>query len=103
MGAKKGNTIIISLMLVFVFSSLVGGIFVLNSFFNSQINETTEELKNDRELELKAYDFYINNEINSDLFYIKNDVICYKEDQTIMFDVYIENNIINIRRKKFNG
>ena len=96
MGTKKGNTII----LIFIMISFMGCFLILNSMLNKQIINITSDMVNDRLLEEKAYSFYLNNEMENDLFYIEDNTIYCKQNLNIVFDLYIENNLINIKRRK---
>lgn len=100
MEKKKGNTIIITLMILFIFCSYIGCIFIFNTKINNQITNITNDIENDRILEEKAYNFYISNELENDLFYIKDNTIYYKNDLNIVFDIFIEDDFINIKRRK---
>lgn len=98
MGKKKGNTMIITLIIIFIFSSFFGMLLLLNMSINKQVTNFSDNTISNRELEQSAYNFFISNNKENELFYLDNEIIYYKEDYKIMFEVYIENNIINIRR-----
>ena len=98
MGKKKGNTIVISILMIFIFCLFISCIYLINITLNNQINSTTDQLNNDRLIEISAYKFYMQNTSENDLFYLKNNVIYYKKDKNVKFEMIIENNILNIRR-----
>lgn len=100
MDKKKGSTIIITLMLLFIFCTFIGSVCIFNTSVNNQIINITNDIENYRILEEKAYSFYISNGFENDFFYVKDNTIYYKNDLNIVFDVFIENNLINIRRRK---
>lgn len=99
MGKKKGNTIILTLIILFIMISFIGCFSLFNTMLNKQIIDLTSCMVNDRLLEQKAYNFYLNNEIENDLFYIEDNTIYCKENLNIVFDLYIENDLINIKRR----
>ena len=98
MGKKKGNTMIITLIIIFIFSSFFGMLLLLNMSINKQVTNFSDNTISNRELEQSAYNFFISNNKENELFYLDNEIIYYKEDYKIMLEVYIENNILNIRR-----
>lgn len=98
METKKGNTIVISILIIFIFSLFIACIYLTNMTLNKQINNLTVQLNKERTIEINAYEFYVQNIAENELFYLENNVIYYKSDNNVKFEMYIENNVLNIRR-----
>ena len=98
MGKKKGNTIVIMLIFILLISSLLTIIIFYNINLNEKVFEISEQINHEREIEMKAYEFYLSNwEVNTLFEYIDNKIV-YKEDENYSYYIYEENGAINIRR-----
>lgn len=99
MEKKKGNTLLITLIFIFLISSFIGAYILINRISSNQINNFIEKINNERTLENDAYEFYLLNIKENDTFILEENYIKYKIDRNIKFFVSIENNIINIRKE----
>ena len=99
MEKNKGNTLLITLIFIFLISSFIGAYILINRISSNQINNFIEKINNERTLENDAYEFYLLNIKENDTFILEENYIKYKIDKNIKFFVLIENNIINIRKE----
>lgn len=98
MGKKKGNTIIIMLIFVFLISSFIGCFIIFNNSITKKVDKMIEENEKFRKLELSAYEYFLSDWEVNDKFYIEDQIIIYRLDENIRFYIYEENGTINIRR-----
>ena len=100
MDKKKGNTIVILLIFVFLISSLLSIIVFYNINLNEKTVKISEQINADRKIEMRAYEFYLSNwEVNT-YFKFEDNKIVYIENEKYCFYIYEENGAINIRRIK---
>ena len=99
MEKKKGNTLLITLIFIFLIRSFIGAYILINRISSNQINNFIEKINTERTLENDAYEFYLLNIKENDTFILEENYIKYKIDRNIKFFVSIENNIINIRKE----
>ena len=59
MGKKKGNTIIIMLIFVFLISSFIGCFIILNNTITKKIDKMIAENNEIRKIELCAYEYFL--------------------------------------------
>ena len=102
MGKKKGNTIIIMLIFVFLISSFIGCFIILNNTITKKVDKMIAENNEIRKIELCAYEYFLSDWEVNDKFYIEEQIIIYKLDEKIKFYIYEENGTINIRRLNKN-
>ena len=102
MGKKKGNTIIIMLIFVFLVSSFIGCFIILNNTITKKVDKMIAENNEIRQIELCAYEYFLSDWEVNDKFYIEEEIIIYKLDEKIRFNIYEENGTINIRRLNKN-
>ena len=102
MGKKKGNTIIIMLIFVFLISSFIGSFIILNNTITKKVDKMIAENNEIRKIELCAYEYFLSDWEVNDMFYIVEQIIIYKLDEKIRFYIYEENGTINIRRLNKN-
>ena len=102
MGKKKGNTIIIMLIFVFLISSFIGCFIILNNTITKKVDKMIAENDEMRNLELCAYEYFLSDWEVNDKFYIEEQIIIYKLDENTRFYIYEENGAINIRRLNEN-
>ena len=102
MGKKKGNTIIIMLIFVFLISSFIGCFIILNNTITKKVDKMIVENDEIRKIELCAYEYFLSDWEVNDKFYIEEQIIIYKLDEKIRFYIYEENGTINIRRMNKN-
>ena len=98
MGKKKGNTIIIMLIFVFLISSFIGSFIILNNTITKKVDKMIAENNEIRKIELCAYEYFLSDWEVNDKFYIEEQIIIYKLDEKIRFYINEENGTINIRR-----
>ena len=99
MGKKKGNTIIIMLIFVFLISSLLGCIIFVNQKSSQILKEFVTSNNFERELEIKAYQYAVTKEEYKELFYDEYNLIIYKLDPNIRFVIYESDNVIKIKKE----
>jgi hypothetical protein len=100
MGKKKGHTIVILLIFVFLISSLLSIIIFYNINLNEKTVKVSDQINHERNIEMKAYEFYLSNwEVNTN-FKFEDNLIVYKENENYSYFIYEENGAINIRRIK---
>ena len=102
MGKKKGNTIIIMLIFVFLISSFIESFIILNNTITKKVDKMIAENDEIRKIELCAYEYFLSDWEVNDKFYIEEQIIIYKLDEKIRFYIYEENGTINIRRLNKN-
>lgn len=100
MGKKKGNTVIIMLAFVFLISSFLLCHVILNKLTTNKLSNYINESDFERQLEIRAYEFYFTYEDESNQFSRLNNVIVYNEDPSIKFYIFDENGIFYIRKEE---
>ena len=101
MGKKKGNIMILMIAFLFFFSSFIGCFILINKTVNNQLINYINKERYERYIENKAYEFYLSDSYENEMFILKKDKIFFKEDFNIQFSIFIdENNYILILKEE---
>lgn len=100
MEKKKGNTILIAVVFVFMFTTIVFSFVFINHISNKKVSNFCEESKINRNFNEKVYTFYISEVLENEEFIRIDNLIILKSNSDIKYLIYVEDNIIKIKKEE---